>query len=372
MARFSLCVIVRNEEKVLGRCLESVVAAVDEIIIVDTGSTDETKRIAAQYTDKIFDFAWVDDFAAARNASFAKATGDYILWLDADDVLLPEDLDALLCLKNRLVQNPADVVMMRYNTEFDSRGNPTFFFDRERLVRRAANPVWQGRVHEYIHCPGSRIKVNIAVTHRSAKTVYTTRNLQIYEKMEATGEPFTPRDRFYYGRELYYHGQYDRAIAQLQAFLTPGDGWLPDQLEACKFLSAALQAVGQWNRAFAVLCRGLAMGVPRADLVCGCGDLLLAKEAYSAAVCWYQWALALPNTLHDGFVNTDYFGFLPYLRLCVCYDRMGDHEAAARCNAQAAVYRPDDAAVQQNTAYFAALRDKALRSPTGENKEQTR
>lgn len=372
MARFSLCMIVRDEEAVLGRCLESVAAAVEEIIIVDTGSTDGTKAVAAAYTDKIYDFAWVDDFAAARNASFAKATGDYILWLDADDVLLPEDLDALLCLKNRLDQSPADVVMMRYNTGFDSRGNPTFFFDRERLVRRGANPVWHGRVHEYIHCPGSRIKANIAITHRSVKTVYTTRNLQIYEKMEAAGDPFTPRDLFYYGRELYYHGQYDRAIDWLQAFLAPGDGWLPDQLEACKFLSAALQATGQWDGAFAALCRGLAMGVPRADLMCGCGDLLLAKEDYPAASCWYKWALALPKTLHDGFVNTDYFGFLPNLRLCVCYDRMGDHAAAARCNALAAAYRPDDAAVQQNAAYFAALQNTESRPPTGENKEQTR
>ena len=144
MASISLCMIVRDEEAVLGRCLESVAPAVDEIIVVDTGSMDGTKAVAAAYTDRIFDFAWVDDFAAARNASFAKATGDYILWLDADDVLLPEDLDALLCLKNRLDQSPADVVMMRYNTAFDSRGNPTFFFDRERLVRRAAGPVWSG------------------------------------------------------------------------------------------------------------------------------------------------------------------------------------------------------------------------------------
>ena len=95
MASISLCMIVRDEEAVLGRCLESVAPAVDEIIVVDTGSMDGTKAVAAAYTDRIFDFAWVDDFAAARNASFAKATGDYILWLDADDVLLPEDLDAL-------------------------------------------------------------------------------------------------------------------------------------------------------------------------------------------------------------------------------------------------------------------------------------
>lgn len=64
MASISLCMIVRDEEAVLGRCLESVAPAVDEIIVVDTGSMDGTKAVAAAYTDRIFDFAWVDDFAA--------------------------------------------------------------------------------------------------------------------------------------------------------------------------------------------------------------------------------------------------------------------------------------------------------------------
>ena len=95
-ATISLCMIVRNEEKVLARCLESVRGCVDEIIIVDTGSSDGTKEIAARFTDKIYDFEWIDDFSAARNYSFEQATGDYLLWLDADDVLLPADAEALL------------------------------------------------------------------------------------------------------------------------------------------------------------------------------------------------------------------------------------------------------------------------------------
>lgn len=67
----------------------------DEIVIVDTGSSDATKEIAARYTDRIYDFEWIDDFSAARNYAFEQATGDYLLWLDADDVLLPADAAAL-------------------------------------------------------------------------------------------------------------------------------------------------------------------------------------------------------------------------------------------------------------------------------------
>ena len=72
--RFSLCMIVKNEEAVLKDCLDSLQALMDEIIIVDTGSVDRTKEIAARFTDKVYDFVWVDDFAAARNFAFSKAT----------------------------------------------------------------------------------------------------------------------------------------------------------------------------------------------------------------------------------------------------------------------------------------------------------
>ena len=77
MITISLCMIVKNEEAVLARCLESVKDVVDEIIIVDTGSTDKTKQIAYRYTQNVYDFEWIDDFSAARNYSFSKATKDY-------------------------------------------------------------------------------------------------------------------------------------------------------------------------------------------------------------------------------------------------------------------------------------------------------
>ena len=79
MVSISLCMIVKNEEDVLSRCLESVSGLVDEIIIVDTGSTDRTQETAACFTDKIFAFPWQDDFAAARNEAFSHASMDY--WL---------------------------------------------------------------------------------------------------------------------------------------------------------------------------------------------------------------------------------------------------------------------------------------------------
>src|SRR3990167_5438874 len=87
----SLCMIVKNEEKYLEQCLNSVKDLVDEIIIVDTGSTDKTKEIWKKFDFahkiKFFDFKWIDDFSAARNESLKHAAKDWILVLDADEVL---------------------------------------------------------------------------------------------------------------------------------------------------------------------------------------------------------------------------------------------------------------------------------------------
>jgi glycosyltransferase involved in cell wall biosynthesis len=101
-AKVSLAMIVRNEENNLPHCLQSARDLFDEIVIVDTGSTDRTKEIALEFGARVVDFVWIDDFAAARNVSLANATGDYIFWLDADDVLDPPEREKLKALLSRL------------------------------------------------------------------------------------------------------------------------------------------------------------------------------------------------------------------------------------------------------------------------------
>ena len=74
----------------------------DEIVVVDTGSKDRTREIAREFGARVFDFVWVDDFAAARNAALARATGDYAFWLDADDVIDPPEREKLQALLDGL------------------------------------------------------------------------------------------------------------------------------------------------------------------------------------------------------------------------------------------------------------------------------
>ena len=165
--------IVKNEEDVIARCLDSVSRCVDEIIIADTGSSDRTKEICRDFTDKVFDFEWTDDFAAARNFSFSKATGDYLMWLDADDVVSSENIGLLKELKKTLAQKNPDVVMCRYVTSFDENGTPLFSFFRERLLKRTANFKWEGFIHECISPRGNIIYSDFTVTTKKREAQAT-------------------------------------------------------------------------------------------------------------------------------------------------------------------------------------------------------
>lgn len=118
---------MKNEEEVLGRCLDCVSHLVEKIIIVDTGSKDGTKSGARQYISKIVDFAWIDDFAAARNASFEQATQDYIFWLDADDVRGEQAQEAFLQL-NQMLALQTNAVTMPYYLAFEEYGRVSFFW----------------------------------------------------------------------------------------------------------------------------------------------------------------------------------------------------------------------------------------------------
>ena len=100
----SLCMIAKNEEDCLARCLLSAIPVADEIVIVDTGSTDRTKEIAKAFGAKVYDFEWTDDFSEARNFSLSKATGDWLFALDADETISPLDYDRL----SKIVKNNAD------------------------------------------------------------------------------------------------------------------------------------------------------------------------------------------------------------------------------------------------------------------------
>lgn len=326
MTTVSLCMIVRNEEKVLARCLDSVRGIADEICITDTGSTDKTREIAQKY-GTVQVFPWCDDFSAARNFSFAQARMDYTLWLDADDVLLPSDRQKLLALKAEL-DGTADVVMLPYHTGFDEQGRPTFFCYRERLLKTSAHFRWQGAVHECIAPRGNIRYGDAAVTHRKPPCAYSDRNLKIYENLLAKGEKLDARGSYYYARELLAHKRYAQAVEAFEAFLAMPDGWTENKIDACLGLSQALTALGEREQAKRELTRSFALEVPRSAVCCALAALEYADNRARQAVFWYETAIRAASTAPHGFIDVNACAYAPGTRLVRLLGQIGRPQAS--------------------------------------------
>ena len=352
MITVSLCMIVRDEEAVLERCLESVKEAVDEIIIADTGSTDRTKEIGRKYTEKVYDIPGQDDFAAARNFAFSRGTMEYLMWLDADDVLPGGSLDKLRNLKETLCED-TDVVMMPYVVAFEKDGSPAFSYYRERIVKNGCGYSFVGKVHEVIPPRGNIFYSDIPVEHRKIKAGDSERNLRIYERMEREGEPFDSRALYYYGRELYFHENYQKGRRVLEAFLERPDGWVENRIDATRQLAGCLYRLGEEEEALRALLRALEYDVPRGETCCDLGRHFQDRGRYEQAVYWYKQALTAKKELSSGaFIREECYGFLPAISLCVCYDRLGDREKAEQYNELAGKYRPESEHYLMNKKYF--------------------
>ncbi len=160
----SLAMMVKDEEKNLLKCLESVRGLADEIIIVDTGSTDKTKMIAAKFTDRIFDFVWNDDFAAARNEALKHTTGDWVLILDADEIIAAEDHEKIKEAINNWDISGYQILTRNYTNSTSMTGwQPGSSTDpyawsyagwfpslKVRLFQRNDGVQFEGQIHEMI------------------------------------------------------------------------------------------------------------------------------------------------------------------------------------------------------------------------------
>lgn len=356
MPTISLCMIVKDEEAHIARCLDSVADLVDEIIIVDTGSTDRTVEIASAYTSKIYFHPWNDDFSEARNDSFSRATMDYRMWMDADDVLEEEQRAPFLELK-RTLPPETDVVMMKYHTAFDEAGSPTFSYFRERWIKNSPQYRWVGPVHEAIPPRGRVLYSDIALCHKKRKAGDPDRNLRIYERLLSEGKPLEPRHQYYYGRELYYHQRYEEAADRLERFLDLEEGWLENKIEACSLCADCYLHLGREAAALNSLLRSMSFDLPRAELCCEIGRYFLERGSYRLAAYWYETALHTPkNELGEGLVLPDCYDYIPLMQLCVCCDRLGDRAKAKEYNDRAGRCKPYSEAYLYNKKYFEGLR----------------
>ncbi len=344
----SVCLIVKDEQEVLGRCLNCVSKFADQIIVVDTGSSDDTVEEARKFTDEVYFFEWCDDFSAARNFAFEKADCDYVMWLDADDVISDENCEKIKKLKENA---DFDAAYLLYAASADG-DKPTFEYYRERILKRSRNFKFEGAVHEAVSASGKIVYSDAVILHKKVKENEPLRNLKIYQKQIARGICLDERSKFYYGRELFFNGMYLESAAVLENFLT-GNGWIENKIEACLNLYYVYSAICEKEKAQNALLKAFLYAPPRSEFCCILGEKFMRENDFNSAIFWYETALnAKSPALSGGFANVDYGGFIPLMQLCVLYDRLGDYEKANSYNEAAGKIKPVNENYLNNKKYF--------------------
>jgi len=337
--KLSLAMIAKNEARCLARCLQSVRAIADEIIVTDTGSTDDTVKIACEFGAKVARFDWTNDFAAARNHALAQATGDWILVLDADEWAS----ESLASEIKNFIAGPARIGRLKIVSDFRHHGqtqrSSTFV---SRLFPRGAK--FEGRIHEQIASALPRVNLRGELWHDGyLETKKSERNVKMLAA-EIAREPRSAYLHFQLALEFTALGQPQNAFACLQkarAHLQPSDPFAPnvvvDFLYAAmelKNFEAGLEAIRAFENQLA--------DFPDFHHVCG---LFYMKYIGSNPAKYlsdlpkieqsFQRSLALGET--DKYKSVHGTGsFLASYNLGVFYHAFGNRAGAQRCLAAAA------------------------------------
>ncbi|CAB1127846.1 conserved protein of unknown function [Candidatus Hydrogenisulfobacillus filiaventi] len=264
--------IVHNEEKTLSKVLEAVKPAVDDIVVVDTGSQDATVEIAKAAGARVFSVEWQDDFSAARNAALAQVTSDWVLWVDGDEVLDSEDVEVPRTVAGLFDGLPEPVIMRIVQVNrLGNRWEPNY--DMSRLHPARFGIRWWGRIHEQLGPPEGgvyaksypRPVVRIRLIHEGYQPEVMKakgkleRNVRLLEK-SVQDDPNDVASWGFLGRERYFLGQLDEAIdalyrAEQLAAQNPSYGRVA---EVRQFLTEALLARDRVDEALAVAERAVA------------------------------------------------------------------------------------------------------------------
>lgn len=320
MITISACIIVKNEEKILSRCLESLKEIADEIIIVDTGSKDRTKEIALFYTDKVFDFKWEDDFSTARNFSFSKAAMEYIYVADADEVIDGDNRNKFLELKRSLLPE-IEIVQMFYTNQLQY--NTTYNYDTEyrpKLYKRLRNFSWTDPIHESVVLEPVIYDSDIQIIHLPESN-HGKRDFHIFQKIIDRGKGLSAKVRNMYGRELFIAGTEEDFMEAEVYFEELVEEELPlDQLKQIQCILVRCGLIKEDPvQIMKYALKNVALEKASSEVCYDVGEYFYKLKDYKEAVIWFY------NAAYEAesYLNIRYSGDYPLNRLALCYEKLG-------------------------------------------------
>jgi len=335
--------IVKNEAANLGECLSKVASFVDEIIIVDTGSTDDTKGIAAYFTDKIFEFTWCDDFAAARNFSLSQAHNDWVLVLDADEYVERFSRQDVLKLVNKKSRQHTVGRIQRINVLDDTVGSRKVFERINRLFNRNLF-CYKGIIHEQVVLKdGSHYAielVDIAVEHIGytseilARSGKVARNIGLLEKA-LVDHPNDPYLYYQIGKSYYLLKRYDLAQASFtRALGFPLDFRLEYVSELIETYGYALINDGKYTEAM-ILEEYATYFEDSPDFFFIMGLIYMNNALFTSAVEYFLSCTRFSCGKAEGITT-----YLPYHNVGVIYEVLGHRELALQHYQLCGEYEP--------------------------------
>lgn len=351
----SLCVIARDEEPVIGRCLASVQGVVDELVVLDTGSTDRTPEIAREWGARVESLPWPGDFAVAKNAALERATGDWVLFLDADEVLAA-GADRLRDLAAAAPPGPVAYGVLIRNLVRQPEGTTDVYqYFLPRFFRRHPEVRYKGAIHEQllyregaepllmVRAPAVVIEHDGYSPDEIQRKQKAQRNLPLLLRALAQA-PYEPFAHFNLGMQFSGLGDwataadlFTRAIRLAQYQGRPVADYL-----AVAYVRGVecLLRVGRRDEARALGEEG-AQVAPTPDLCCVLAGLALQENDLAGAEAWYRRALHL-DPEHCAFPSDlGASTWRPLHGLAVIAQQQGDLERAWRYLQRALRYAPE-------------------------------
>ncbi|MDE3073996.1 MAG: glycosyltransferase [Chloroflexota bacterium] len=248
--------IVKNEAHNLGRCLASLRGAVDEVVVVDTGSSDDTIQVARSGGARVFEFPWCDDFSAARNESLRLASGDWLIWIDADEELVEAIPGALRTICRQLPASYQGCWIPSHSLS-NEEGEVGIVARQWRLLRNHAGIRFSGRIHEQLMLPsGGQPKIAPQDAVHTRHWGYlpkgdvlrrkAERNLRLLE-LAISEEPANPQHYFNLGLQHSFARDFEPALAAFRRAIElwrrspSAAGWVPGMFSSAAFVAVNLQ-----------------------------------------------------------------------------------------------------------------------------------
>lgn len=358
MVSVGIALIVRDEATTLAACLETIRAGVDEIVVVDTGSVDGTVEVARRFTDQIFHFAWIDDFAAARRFAFEQVTTDWVCWIDADDrVRGAEHLRGLTSTAAPEVGG----FQWPYIVAWDTWGAPRFTYWRERCVRNDGGYHWAGRIHEVLiprdGAPAREMirAPAIVVEHRPDERGVSRdprRNLRILEA--AVAEHAGSRDLYYLAREYADLGEPEQAIATFGRYFAVAT-WDDERYLARTQVAGLHRAARRIDAALDADLQALKVHPHWPDAYFGLAESCYFAREWAKVVHWIELARTLPEPTTPLFRDKHRTEFAWIIHYTNALFHLGRLDEALAWTRTALGIDPDDPFHRENLGRFSAL-----------------